>query len=177
MALSWAKTYPVSVHVHQYLGVVFGAFFALRHLGFQRGLAALAEVALMCYRSNGFSGSSVQALSLAPRLHCTLQRLYPVLRYPDKSLQLLTTCAPPELAECAAGSWQMDNRGTTMCAREFDFGFAVDWVRKDLGMAFDEAEKIGADLTVTKQLDSYYEEVQKLGGGRWDTSSLIARIK
>ncbi|GHF92257.1 NAD(P)-dependent oxidoreductase [Thalassotalea marina] len=81
------------------------------------------------------------------------------------------------ISKGAAGSWQMDNRGTTMCAREFDFGFAVDWVRKDLGMAFDEAEKIGADLTVTKQLDGYYEEVQKLGGGRWDTSSLIARIK
>lgn len=81
------------------------------------------------------------------------------------------------ISKGAAGSWQMDNRGTTMCAREFDFGFAVDWVRKDLGMAFEEAEKIGADLTVTKQLDGYYEEVQRLGGGRWDTSSLIARLK
>jgi 3-hydroxyisobutyrate dehydrogenase-like beta-hydroxyacid dehydrogenase len=80
------------------------------------------------------------------------------------------------ISKGAAGSWQMDNRGRTMCAREFDFGFAVDWVRKDLGMAFKEAEKIGADLTVTKQLDGYYEEVQKKGGNRWDTSSLIARF-
>lgn len=77
----------------------------------------------------------------------------------------------------AAGSWQMDNRGKTMCAREFDFGFAVDWVRKDLAIAFNEAEKLGADLTVTKLLDGYYEEVQKAGGNRWDTSSLIARFK
>ena len=77
----------------------------------------------------------------------------------------------------AAGSWQMDNRGKTMCAREFDFGFAVDWVRKDLAIAFEEAEKIGADLTITKQLDGYYQEVQEGGGNRWDTSSLISRFK
>jgi len=80
------------------------------------------------------------------------------------------------ISKGAAGSWQMDNRGKTMCAREFDFGFAVDWVRKDLGMAFEEAEKLGVDLTITKQLDEYYEQVQTLGGGRWDTSSLIARF-
>jgi len=80
------------------------------------------------------------------------------------------------ISKGAAGSWQMDNRGKTMCAREFDFGFAVDWVRKDLGMAFEEAEKIGADLTVTKQLDGYYESVQQKGGNRWDTSSLITRL-
>ncbi len=80
------------------------------------------------------------------------------------------------ISKGAAGSWQMDNRGKTMCAREFDFGFAVDWVRKDLAMAFTEAEKIGADLTITKQLDGYYEEVQQKGGNRWDTSSLIARL-
>jgi 3-hydroxyisobutyrate dehydrogenase-like beta-hydroxyacid dehydrogenase len=77
----------------------------------------------------------------------------------------------------AAGSWQMDNRGKTMCAREFDFGFAVDWVRKDLAIAFAEAEKLGADLTVTKQLDGYYQEIQENGGNRWDTSSLISRFK
>jgi 3-hydroxyisobutyrate dehydrogenase len=77
----------------------------------------------------------------------------------------------------AAGSWHMDNRGKTMCAREFDFGFAVDWVRKDLAIAFEEAEKLGADLTVTKQLDGYYQEIQENGGNRWDTSSLISRLK
>ena len=77
----------------------------------------------------------------------------------------------------AAGSWQMDNRGKTMCTREFDFGFAVDWVRKDLAIAFNEAEKLGVDLTITKQLDSYYKEIQEAGGNRWDTSSLISRFK
>ncbi|KGJ89923.1 NAD(P)-dependent oxidoreductase [Colwellia psychrerythraea] len=77
----------------------------------------------------------------------------------------------------AAGSWQMDNRGKTMCAREFDFGFAVDWVRKDLAIAFEAADKLGADLTITKQLDGYYQEIQENGGNRWDTSSLISRFK
>lgn len=77
----------------------------------------------------------------------------------------------------AAGSWQMDNRGKTMCKREFDFGFAVDWVRKDLAIAFEEADKLGADLTITKQLDGYYQEIQENGGNRWDTSSLISRFK
>jgi len=81
------------------------------------------------------------------------------------------------ISKGAAGSWQMDNRGKTMCDREFDFGFAVDWVRKDLGMAFTEAEKVGADLTITKKLDGYYQEVQENGGSRWDTSSLISRFK
>ena len=80
------------------------------------------------------------------------------------------------LGKGAAGSWQMDNRGKTMCAGEFDFGFAVDWVRKDLAIAFKEAEKLGADLTVTKQLDGYYQEIQENGGNRWDTSSLITRF-
>ncbi|ALO35154.1 oxidoreductase [Colwellia sp. MT41] len=81
------------------------------------------------------------------------------------------------IGQGAAGSWQMDNRGKTMCAREFDFGFAVDWVRKDLAIAFAEAEKLGADLTVTKQLDGYYQEIQDSGGNRWDSSSLISRFK
>lgn len=81
------------------------------------------------------------------------------------------------ISKGAAGSWQMDNRGKTMCAGEFDFGFAVDWVRKDLSIAFAEAEKIGAELPVTKILDGYYQEVQEMGGNRWDTSSLIARLQ
>lgn len=81
------------------------------------------------------------------------------------------------ISKGAAGSWQMENRGKTMCAGEFDFGFAVDWVRKDLSIAFAEAEKIGAELPVTKVLDGYYQEVQAMGGNRWDTSSLIALLK
>lgn len=106
----------------------------------------------------------------------TVQGLAEGLNFAQKA-GLDTTKLIETISKGAAGSWQMDNRGETMCAREFDFGFAVDWLRKDLGMAFDEAEKIGADLTVTKQLDGFYQEVQEMGGNRWDTSSLIARFK
>ncbi|MEL6476870.1 MAG: NAD(P)-dependent oxidoreductase [Pseudomonadota bacterium] len=76
----------------------------------------------------------------------------------------------------AAGSWQMDNRHKTMLADEFDFGFAVDWMRKDLGMCLDEAKRNGAKLPVTALVDQFYSEVQAKGGGRWDTSSLLRRM-
>ena len=77
----------------------------------------------------------------------------------------------------AAQSWQMDNRGKTMVADQFDFGFAVDWMRKDLGLVLDEARRNGARLPVTALVDQFYADVQGMGGGRWDTSSLIKRLK
>ena len=77
----------------------------------------------------------------------------------------------------AAQSWQMDNRGTTMLDGQFEFGFAVDWMRKDLGLALDEARRNGARAPVTALVDQFYADVQRLGGGRWDTSSLVARLK
>jgi 3-hydroxyisobutyrate dehydrogenase len=80
------------------------------------------------------------------------------------------------ISKGAAGSWQMENRGRTMSQAKFDFGFAVDWMRKDLGIVLDEARKNGAHLPVTALVDQFYSEVQKMGGNRWDTSSLIARL-
>jgi 3-hydroxyisobutyrate dehydrogenase-like beta-hydroxyacid dehydrogenase len=77
----------------------------------------------------------------------------------------------------AAQSWQMDNRGKTMVADKFDFGFAVDWMRKDLGLVLDEAKRNGARLPVTALVDQFYGDVQQMGGQRWDTSSLIKRLK
>lgn len=77
----------------------------------------------------------------------------------------------------AAQSWQLDNRGTTMVDDRFDFGFAVDWMRKDLGLVLDEARRNGSRLPVTALVDQFYAEVQALGGGRWDTSSLIRRLR
>ncbi|MFM2210198.1 MAG: 2-hydroxy-3-oxopropionate reductase [Pseudomonadota bacterium] len=77
----------------------------------------------------------------------------------------------------AAQSWQMDNRGKTMTAGKFDFGFAVDWMRKDLGLVLDEAKRNGALLPVTALVDQFYAEVQRMGGNRWDTSSLIQRLR
>jgi 3-hydroxyisobutyrate dehydrogenase len=77
----------------------------------------------------------------------------------------------------AAQSWQMENRWETMVARAFDFGFAVDWMRKDLGLTLDEAARNGARLEMTAIVDRFYAEVQAMGGSRWDTSSLIARYE
>jgi len=87
----------------------------------------------------------------------------------------------PELVEVisqgAAGSWQMQNRHATMAEGRYDFGFAVDWMRKDLGICLKTADEIGASLPVTALIDQFYKEVQMMGGGRWDTSSLLARLK
>lgn len=77
----------------------------------------------------------------------------------------------------AAQSWQMDNRGKTMLDDKFDFGFAVDWMRKDLGLVLEEARRNGAQVPVTALVDQFYAEVQALGGARWDTSSLLRRLK
>ena len=87
----------------------------------------------------------------------------------DKALQVI--------GKGAAQSWQLDNRGSTMVRDEFNFGFAVDWMRKDLGLVFDEARRNGARVPVTALVDQFYADVQQMGGGRWDTSSLIKRLK
>ena len=81
------------------------------------------------------------------------------------------------ISKGAAGSWQMENRGKTMNAGKFDFGFAVDWMRKDLDICLTEARRNGAHLPVTALVDQFYSEVQKMGGKRWDTSSLLARLE
>ncbi|WP_349371130.1 NAD(P)-dependent oxidoreductase [Salinarimonas sp.] len=81
------------------------------------------------------------------------------------------------ISKGAAGSWQMENRWKTMAAGEFDFGFAVDWMRKDLNIVLNEARNNGATLALTALVDQYYADVQKMGGKRWDTSSLVARLE
>jgi len=81
------------------------------------------------------------------------------------------------ISKGAAGSWQMENRYKTMITDEFDFGFAVDWMRKDLSICLDEANGNGASLPGTAQIDQYYKDVQNMGGQRWDTSSLIRRLR
>ena len=80
------------------------------------------------------------------------------------------------ISQGAAGSWQMANRNETMLDDHFDHGFAVDWMRKDLGICLNTADEIGASLPVTALVDQFYIDVQKMGGGRWDTSSLIKRL-
>lgn len=80
------------------------------------------------------------------------------------------------ISQGAAGSWQMSNRHETMLDDKFEHGFAVDWMRKDLGICLETADEIGASLPVTALVDQFYKDVQKMGGGRWDTSSLIKRL-
>jgi 3-hydroxyisobutyrate dehydrogenase-like beta-hydroxyacid dehydrogenase len=81
------------------------------------------------------------------------------------------------ISKGAAQSWQMENRGTTMVEGQFNFGFAVDWMRKDLGITLDEARRNGAQLPLTALVDQFYAELQAQGGGRLDTSSLIKRFQ
>mgnify|MGYP000998082023 CR=1 FL=1 len=81
------------------------------------------------------------------------------------------------ISKGAAGSWQMENRHKTMNAGKYDFGFAVDWMRKDLGICLDEADRNGAKLPVTALVDQFYKDVQAMGGRRWDTSALLARLE
>jgi 3-hydroxyisobutyrate dehydrogenase-like beta-hydroxyacid dehydrogenase len=81
------------------------------------------------------------------------------------------------ISKGAAQSWQMDNRWQTMIEGKFDFGFAVDWVRKDFALLLEEARRNGASLPVTALVDQFYAEIQEMGGRRWDTSSLIARLE
>ena len=81
------------------------------------------------------------------------------------------------ISQGAAGSWQMANRHKTMAAGEFEHGFAVDWMRKDLGICLDASDDLGVSLPVTALVDQFYKEVQGMGGGRWDTSSLIERLR
>lgn len=81
------------------------------------------------------------------------------------------------ISQGAAQSWQMNNRHKTMLAQKYDFGFAVDWMRKDLGIVLDEARRNGARLPVSALVDQFYAEVQAMGGARWDTSSLLARLE
>jgi 3-hydroxyisobutyrate dehydrogenase len=94
-----------------------------------------------------------------------------------QSAGLDTDAVYDAISRGAAQSWQMDNRWKTMTRGEFDFGFAVDWMRKDLGLVLDEARANGARLDMTSLVDSYYAEVQAMGGARWDTSSLAARLQ
>ena len=81
------------------------------------------------------------------------------------------------ISQGAAGSWQMNNRAKTMVRNEFNFGFAVEWMRKDLAICLEEAQRLGVDLPITKIVNDFYGEVVEMGGRRWDTSSLIARLR
>jgi 3-hydroxyisobutyrate dehydrogenase-like beta-hydroxyacid dehydrogenase len=106
----------------------------------------------------------------------TLQGLAEALNFAEQ-MGLDVAAVVDVISKGAAQSWQMENRSETMAARKFDFGFAVDWMRKDLGMTLAAARRHGVTLPMTALVDQFYADVQALGGGRWDTSSLIERLR
>lgn len=105
-----------------------------------------------------------------------LQGLAEALAFAQRA-GLDSTAVVEVISQGAAQSWQMDNRYRTMLAGDYDHGFAVDWMRKDLAMVFSQAENMGMSLPLTRLVDGFYEQVQAMGGGRWDTSSLLARMQ
>ena len=108
--------------------------------------------------------SAASRASLAEGLHFA--------RHAGLDLELVIAA----IAKGAAQSWQMENRWKTMSEDKYDFGFAVDWMRKDLGLTLDEARRNGSSLQLTALVDQFYAEIQQMGGSRWDTSSLLARL-
>lgn len=105
-----------------------------------------------------------------------MQGLAEALRFGEKA-GLDGRAVVEVISQGAAGSWQMANRHATMLEGKFDHGFAVDWMRKDLGICLETADEIGAPLPLTALVDQFYKDVQAMGGGRWDTSALLARLK
>ncbi|MGL4324509.1 MAG: NAD(P)-dependent oxidoreductase [Beijerinckiaceae bacterium] len=148
--------------------------------GGDSGIFAKAEPVIMAYaracRLLGDSGSG-QLAKMCNQICIAglVQGLSEAVHFGKKS-GLDMDAVLDVISKGAAGSWQMENRGKTMNAGKFDFGFAVDWMRKDLAICLQEARGNGAHLPVTALVDQFYSEVQKMGGNRWDTSSLIARL-
>jgi len=135
-------------------------------------LAAYAKrVGLMGPAGSGQLTKMVNQIAIAG----VVQGLAEALHF-AQSVGLDGAAAIDVIGKGAAQSWQMDNRAATMIAGRFDFGFAVDWMRKDLGLVLAEARRAGARLPLTALVDQFYADVQAAGGGRWDTSSLITRL-
>lgn len=143
---------------------------------FDRVESALAVYA-RCIRLLGPAGSG-QLAKMVNQICIAgvLQGLAEGLQFSEQA-GLDTRAVIEVISQGAAQSWQMDNRYRTMLAGEYEHGFAVDWMRKDLGMVLEEARSMGLELPLAKQVDEYYAEVQSMGGGRWDTSSLFARMQ
>ncbi|MBM14314.1 MAG: oxidoreductase [Halieaceae bacterium] len=150
-------------------------------VGADENAYAVAELLMTCYaksvRLMGGVGSG-QLTKMVNQICIAglLQGLSEGLHFAERA-GLDVAGAVEVITQGAAQSWQMNNRASTMIAGEFDFGFAVDWMRKDLGIAIDAARAVGAAVPVTKLVDSFYADVQELGGRRWDTSSLIQRLR
>ena len=136
----------------------------------------IAAYARICRRLGGSGSGQIAKMMNQIAIAGLVQGLAEALRFGEKA-GLDGKAVVEVISQGAAGSWQMANRHATMLEDRFDFGFAVDWMRKDLGICLATADEIGAPLPVTALIDQFYKDVQAMGGGRWDTSSLIARLR
>lgn len=143
---------------------------------YDRAAPVIAAYAKICRLMGPSGAGQLTKMSNQIAIAGLVQGLSEALHFAEKA-----GLSIPEVVEVisqgAAGSWQMANRSQTMAENRFDFGFAVDWMRKDLGICLATANETGASLPVTALVDQFYKDVQNMGGGRWDTSSLIARLR
>jgi 3-hydroxyisobutyrate dehydrogenase/2-hydroxy-3-oxopropionate reductase len=143
---------------------------------FARAEPVMAAYARVCRRMGDSGAGQMAKMCNQIAIAGLMQGLAEALHFAEKA-----GLSIPELVEVigagAAGSWQMTNRHKGMAENRFDYGFAVNWMRKDLGICLATANETGASLPVTALVDQFYKDVQKMGGGRWDTSSLIARLR
>ena len=143
---------------------------------YQRAEPIIAAYARVCRRIGESGAGQMTKMCNQIAIAGLVQGLSEALHFAEKA-NLDGRAVVEVISQGAAGSWQMSNRYETMLDDKFDHGFAVDWMRKDLGICLDTADVVGASLPVTALVDQFYKDVQKLGGARWDTSSLIKRLR
>jgi len=143
---------------------------------FDRALPVMEVYAKICRRIGDSGAGQMTKMCNQIAIAGLVQGLSEALHFAEKA-GLDGRAVVEVISQGAAGSWQMANRYETMLDDKFEHGFAVDWMRKDLGICLDTADDTGASLPVTALVDQFYKDVQKLGGGRWDTSSLIQRLR
>ncbi len=143
---------------------------------FERALPVIDSYAKICKRIGDTGAGQITKMCNQIAIAGLVQGLSEALHFADKA-GLDGRDVVEVISQGAAGSWQMANRFETMIDDEYEHGFAVDWMRKDLGICLDTANDNGASLPVTALVDQFYKDVQKMGGGRWDTSSLLKRLK
>ena len=143
---------------------------------YDRAEPVIAAYARICRRIGDCGAGQIAKMMNQICIAGTVQGLAEALRFGEKA-GLDGEAVVEVISQGAAGSWQMANRHKTMLAGKFDYGFAVDWMRKDLGICLDTAAEIGAPLPLTALVDQFYKDVQAIGGARWDTSSLIERLR
>ncbi|GAA6197083.1 NAD(P)-dependent oxidoreductase [Pseudophaeobacter arcticus] len=143
---------------------------------FERAEPVIGAYARICRRIGDSGAGQMTKMCNQIAIAGLVQGLSEALHFAEKA-GLDGRSVVEVISQGAAGSWQMANRYETMLDDQFEHGFAVDWMRKDLGICLDAANETGASLPVTALVDQFYKEVQKLGGGRWDTSSLVKRLR